>query len=136
MTDTLSERLAGKLTMEGGCLVWTGALLPNGYGQIRDGTRRLYVHRVAYQQAKGPIPFGWEVDHLCRNRACCAPAHLEAVPRRENILRSDCPSARRARQTHCRNGHEFTLANTFITRKNQRQCRTCNRERMRRYNAR
>lgn len=66
------------------CWNWTGATVPAGYGKfMRDG-RLQYVHRISYELAGNVIPTGYEVDHLCRNRACLNPDHLEAVTVRTN----------------------------------------------------
>lgn len=83
------------------------------------------AHRVAYFLTKGPIPEGLTLDHLCRNRQCVNPAHLEAVPHRINILRSPTAApAVNARRTHCKHGHPFSGDNLIVT-KHGRRCRTC-----------
>lgn len=84
----------------------------------------------------GEIEAGLEIDHLCRNRRCVNPRHLEAVPHRENVLRGQSPVAVHAVQTHCVNGHPLDAANTYIKPNGHRDCRTCIRERVRRYAAR
>lgn len=72
-----------------GCLVWNGYLNPKGYGSFKlTGRGTTPAHRWAYERAHGPVPRGMEVDHLCRNRACVEPAHLEAVPHLINVRRS------------------------------------------------
>lgn len=118
--------------LESGCVEWTAGLFRNGYGQVRDGKRKRLAHRVVYEMLVGDIPEGLELDHLCRNRACVSPAHLEPVTKRENILRSECPSAVHARKTHCPSGHEYTQENTRMYR-GSRHCRACMREHCRRY---
>lgn len=109
------------------CWEWSGGKSPAGYGtfSIRD-TDPLYAHRVAYEALVGPIPSGLDLDHLCRNRGCVNPAHLEPVTRKVNILRGESIMAKNARKTHCRRGHEFTPENTRI-RANGRNCRACDR---------
>lgn len=99
----------------------------NGYGQIRpgDGRGALRVHRAAYELANGPIPDGMQIDHLCRNRLCCNPDHLEAVTREENIARGNAPHMVNARKTHCKYGHEFSPENTLVTKRGSRSCRQC-----------
>lgn len=68
-----------------GCWLWTSTVVWNGYGQFRINNRRVYAHRFAYEQVVGPVPDG--LDHLCRNRRCVNPAHLEPVTRQENLRR-------------------------------------------------
>jgi len=111
-----------------GCWEWT-ARLHHGYGFFKESTGRLvYSHRWAYVDAFGPIPEGLEVDHLCRNTSCVRPSHLEAVTHRENLLRGHGFVARKARQTHCIHGHEFSERNTYLTPAGLRTCRECNRQ--------
>ncbi|MFI8300031.1 HNH endonuclease signature motif containing protein [Streptomyces nigra] len=114
-----------------GCWNWTGAIGPNGYGYFGapKGTSRL-AHRFAYESVNGPVPNGLQLDHLCRNRRCVNPTHLEAVTQRVNTLRSDGPTALNSRATHCKKGHEFTPENTAVYR-GKRECRTCKRTRLR-----
>jgi hypothetical protein len=85
-----------------GCHVWQGRKNAKGYGQVG---RHGLAHRVAYEAACGPIPDGLVIDHLCRNRACCNPAHMEPVTPGENVRRGNCPPMVNARKTHCKSGH-------------------------------
>jgi hypothetical protein len=89
----------------------------------------LGAHRVSYEWAKGPIPDGMELDHLCRNPACVNPDHLEAVTHGANLHRSDSVTGKRSAKTECPRGHPYDEANTYIytDRKGypHRQCRTC-----------
>lgn len=113
------------------CWVWSGPT-SDGYGAVQLGRRREYVHRVVYETLRGPVPDGLELDHLCRQRACYRPDHLEPVTHRENVLRGDSAMARRARQTECIRGHPFSPENTYIRRNGTRFCRECERVRQRR----
>ena len=134
------RRFWSKVDFRGDCWLWTGSVARRrgGYGQFRlasAGRKRMVkAHRVAYELLVGPIPEGLEPDHLCRNPRCVNPDHLEPVTHHENVLRGMSPSAQGARADHCIHDHPFDEANTYYRPDNgTRQCRTCARERMRRY---
>jgi hypothetical protein len=131
-------RYVSKPDGEAGCWLWTAYVLPNGYGLFYDtGRRKVYAHRWSYGQRHGPIPEGHEMDHLCRNRRCVNPAHLEAVTHRENLLRGRTFAARNAAKTRCVHGHPLDDANTYRDpRTGARRCKTCNVETVRRAKAR
>jgi hypothetical protein len=118
---------------ETGCWEWLYARRRDGYGYVNavvNGRRRpVTAHRVYYERYVGPIPEGLQLDHLCRNRGCVNPAHLEPVTQRENILRGESPAAKQARQTHCKYGHPFSAENTRRDKKGARWCRACERRR-------
>lgn len=127
----VGERIRASVTIdERGCWVWQKSTLAGGYGQIwvgsrTDGTRRRQVaHRASYEAFVGPVPDGLFLDHLCRNRACVNPDHLEPVSTQTNIRRGVAPPAINAAKTHCKRGHEFTLENTYMNQ-GKRYCRQC-----------
>jgi len=110
-----------------GCRLWTAGKC-QGYGSFRCGVKIAKVHRISYELAKGPIPEGLVIDHLCRVRHCVAPEHLEAVTSAENVRRSPvAPSVVNAAKTHCLQGHPYDEANTYVTSHGYRSCRTCRR---------
>lgn len=92
----------------------------NGYYRLTLNGKRVYAHRWTWEQANGPVPAGLVLDHLCRNRWCCNPAHLEPVTNAENILRGESPPARNAKKLRCPEGHEYVTASDGT-----RQCPTC-----------
>jgi hypothetical protein len=117
---TMAERIfASTIVGPGGCWNWTRAT-SNRYGQLwRDG-RMHYSHRASYETFVGSIPEGKQIDHLCRNVACCNPRHLEPVTLRANILRGTSPPADNSRKSHCNRGHLLPATNG-----RKRRCRVC-----------
>jgi hypothetical protein len=123
-----AERLWEKVVKtEAGCWIWLGHENGHGYGRITVDGKQLLTHRFAYELLRGPIPDGLQIDHLCRNRRCLNPDHLEPVTNRENKMRSPQVGT----ETHCKHGHEFTHENTYTHGKSGRSCRACHRDRER-----
>lgn len=125
---TLAERLLAHSVDHGDCRVWNAARNDSGYGVISVNDRIQRAHRMSYETFVGPIPDGLQLDHLCRNRACIRPAHLEAVSAAENTRRGAS-----ATKTHCKSGHEYTPENTYLRPRRasggRRDCRVCRRDR-------
>lgn len=123
--DTFIDRFEAKIfPLENGCWYWAGVKNNQGYGYINQAGRSVSVHRLSYSLCHGPIPAGMTIDHLCRNRACVNPHHLEVVSQKENTHRGETIAARNSKKTHCLRGHEFTDDNTYINR-GRRCCRAC-----------
>lgn len=136
-TSVMTEKLLSNRRIEPtGCWVWTGPLTTHGYGATNFQRRQVKAHQAAFRIWKGEVPAGMCIDHLCRNRACFNPDHLECVTVRENTLRGVGPSAVAATVTHCPSGHEYTEPNTYVSRKGQRVCRVCRATQNREYRAR
>lgn len=112
---------------ENGCWVWQLSKDRDGYGLMKVQGKPRFVHRLSYEAFVGQIPEGLQLDHLCRNRACCNPEHLEPVTSQENT--------RRGVEAHirCRNGHLRTVSNTYIAPSGARNCRICLNKARRRY---
>jgi hypothetical protein len=101
-----------------GCWRWRGCLAKNGYGRFSVGRgKNVAAHRYAWLWLKGPIPEGLVIDHLCRNRDCVNPEHLEPVEQRENLHRG----LQFDLKTHCKHGHEYVA----IKHGNNLWCRDC-----------
>jgi len=114
------ERLADKLTVGDGCWEWTAAKTALGYGKFGTGGKYggwTPAHRVLYELIVGPIPEGLALDHLCCNKSCVRPEHLEPVTTGENFRRANT-------KTHCIRGHELTVENTYRYEYG-RVCRLC-----------
>lgn len=140
----IRERILRNVVInEAGCWVWQGALEPTGYARFwvssgrgpRAG-RMVMVHRASYAEFKGELIPGLEIDHLCRNRACCNPDHLEQVTHQENMRR--CPSLPTSEnpppgalinreKTHCKRGHRLSPDNIIpsAAASGRRSCWAC-----------
>lgn len=131
--NSVPRMMENSIQIVNGCWSWTGPVGHNGYGKCAINKKSKLAHRVFYQHFKGEIQSGNQIDHLCKNRLCVNPEHLEEVTAKENNLRSESPSAINAKKTHCINGHEFTVENTYVSKLGRRNCRACARNNIKRF---
>jgi HNH endonuclease len=115
------------------CWLWQRSLNRDGYGRLSWNRKLIMAHRLAYRLCVGELPFGLELDHLCRNRACVNPRHLEPVTHKINMERG---IARCSKKTHCKRGHELIGNNLYTPPDGSRQCRKCDALWMREYRKR
>lgn len=133
---TIQERFWSKVLVTENpldCWAWTAQTSPDGYGRFQVASASKLAHRVAFEQVNGGIPAGLQLDHLCRNRACCNPNHLEPVTQRENISRGNSGLPQLSR-THCPASHAYDAVNTYVY-KGSRICKECTRDRVRKRRA-
>lgn len=133
------DRFAEKIALtDTGCIEWIAGTAGEGYGYFyagrttTDETGRVYAHRWSYEYHVGAIPSGLQIDHLCRNKACVNPDHLEAVSSEENLRRSDG----NAKKTHCPAGHPYAGDNVYSPPVGGRQCRACKKRSLREFRIR
>lgn len=137
LTERMKEKV--RVNAETGCHEWVAGRGAHGYGVFWHSGRQHLAHRVSWELERGPIPTGLHIDHLCRNRGCVNPDHLEPVTPRENILRSPiAPPALNQHKTHCSKGHELTPENldAYALKTGRRACKECMRRRCREWHHR
>lgn len=115
--------------LSNGCWLWTGCRNAEGYARfyLRPNCQIIGAHRFSYEIHKGKIPKGLTIDHLCRNRGCVNPAHMELVSQKENTLRGNGVTALNARKTHCKHGHLFSADNIYSLPYG-RHCKQCTKQ--------
>lgn len=128
VSGPVETRILSRIKEENGCWVWQGHISSDGYGRVYWNERQWLAHRAAYTLWAGPVAEGLELDHLCRNRQCVNPEHLEPVTHSENMMRSPIMGRAQLEKTHCPKGHPYSEENT-MRRDGKRYCRTCERAR-------
>ncbi|MGW4578006.1 HNH endonuclease signature motif containing protein [Rhodococcus aetherivorans] len=138
--DGLEAWLLDRIERDGdddACWTWQGAMHNRGYGRVTLDGVPAYAHHIALRLWLGiVVPEEMHVDHLCRDRSCCNPSHLEVVTPKVNVLRGIGPSAENAVKTHCDNGHPLTGENLYVRPDGGRDCRACRRNHSRAHYAR
>lgn len=110
------------------CWEWTASIQCHGYGKFWLNGRSELTHRVSYENIHDKIPKGLVINHLCRNRKCCNPDHLEVISQGENIrkgLSGFLSGLQQRLKTHCKQGHKYTKKNTYIYSNGSRACKIC-----------
>lgn len=133
----MEERFWSKVQKGKSCWNWT-ASTDSTYGQFGVLGKTFKAHRYSYQQAKGPVPKGLELDHLCRNQLCVNPDHLEAVTHKENCRRglgAVVAGLMQSNKKRCPKGHRYFGKNIYLDPRGFRQCRKCRSEISRRIRA-
>jgi len=128
------ERFMSKVKIVGSCWEWTAFLNSGGYGNFQWNNKNWLSHRFAYNFLVGELDPQLTIDHLCRNRKCVNPDHLEEVPQKDNIQRGNTgyhynhPKGKyhhNSKKTVCVRGHEYSEENTYFYKDGRRECRQC-----------
>lgn len=125
---SVEERFWSKVDGDGDCWEWMAGACSSGYGTFSTDGKEIGAHRWAYEHLVGPIPDSLHIDHLCRNRRCVNPDHLEPVTQMENVRRGLAGERMRVR-THCPMGHPYDV----MKANGRRGCKRCMRAACRRY---
>ena len=129
----VTTRFWSKVKKTKSCWYWLAGKTSKGYGDFWLNRKHKLAHRFSYEQLVGEIPQGLTLDHLCRNRGCVNPNHLEPVTKGENVLRGVGITANNVKKTHCPQGHEYSGKNLYIQPDGRRVCKECNRNKAKRW---
>lgn len=129
----MDDNILSKIEKTDTCWIWKGEVMDSGYGRMSKAYGRKRAHRYVYEHMVGKISFGLHLDHLCRNRICVNPDHLQPVSPRENILRGEGIAAQMARKDVCAKGHPLKGKNLIFhfntaKRRYYRSCRICKKD--------
>jgi hypothetical protein len=130
LTERFTEKVEEPFDVHNDCWIWKGSKTGSGYGQIWVDGKYVTAHRISYELMVGPIPEGHAVDHLCRNRPCVRPDHLQALEHHENWTQWNLS------KTHCPNGHPYGGDNLQVKPSGEWRCRICHNTQERKRNAR
>ena len=132
MNAKIQERLWKKVNKTNTCWLWTASLDTKGYGQFANPSspKGTPAHKSVYELLISKVPKGLELDHLCRNKSCVNPEHLEVVTRLEN-LRRRVWSPTRKKRTYCKNGGHLLIEGNLYWSNGRRTCKTCKDEKKR-----
>lgn len=131
----MEDRFWNKVDKSSSCWSWKAYVNRGGYGVFTINRHKILAHRVAFELVRGHISEGLVIDHLCRNRACVNPSHMEPVTQKTNVLRGGGIAAQFAKRTSCVNGHRWSKDNLYKTtgKRTGRTCGACGRESSRKY---
>ena len=124
ISPLLLKKFWSRIKVVNNCWEWQGGIKMDGYGSFYWNKKQYPSHRIAYQILRGNVPEGLELGHLCRNRKCCNPEHLEPVTHHQNLMRGNTIIAINSRKTHCPQGHPYNGDNLII-KHGSRVCRIC-----------
>jgi hypothetical protein len=125
INGTPEERFWPKVDARGDCWEWTASITDDGYGRFKGHGTMVNAHRFAWELLVGPVPAGMVLDHLCRNRKCVNPDHMEPVTPKENTRRGFLLFMQKRQQTHCVHGHPLSGSNLGRDWRGHRRCKTC-----------
>lgn len=120
---TIEDKIEKYVTVNtgNGCWEWTGGIQSQGYGTTRYEGKNWLVHRLVYTYYKGDIAAGLVIDHMCKNKVCCNPDHLQTISPKENVLLGEGPTAKNSKKEECLYGHAYDA----LDKRGFRYCRTC-----------